>query len=476
MDNNTKYKKTHPFSMLKQLKTSVILILLTVLQQLMFNPQSLVETISSLGVSALYVIAVVSYSISLYKNNKYRLTNSGIHIKGGIIIKKKYKIPYSKIQTVAINRDLIASLFGAVKISVDTPAGSSRKCDASAYFSKKNANTIRQMIEKGILHSEFYRSKPNNILLMSIFWSNPLAGMLFIVPVINESGKIVGTEVTRNLVVNSLSPGNKFFLTYFSPVVSLVAVLLLTSWFISGMVVFQRYVKFGSYNLGDFLVVSRGLINPGTIYTRKKGICAVTEDQSLLMKILGLYSAGICVAGSGKLKGDKGLIIPPVRKKEFDEKFHALTGVGEYEDKSLWAVKGSIMSYIYLPLIFLGGITAVFVLDMVVDFERELSIVLFVLLFLIIMWWMALRIFAYKSAHIGICGDRFVACSFKNLTVKKYYIPFDKICRIELCQSVFQKKKGKCSMKIYIYYEKKMVVTVKQLPKADAEKLAAMVG
>ncbi len=475
MDTNTKYKKTHPFSMLKHLKISVILILLTVLQQVMFDPQNWFEIISSLGVSSLYVIAVVAYSVSLYRNSKYRLTDSGIHIKEGIILKKKYKMPYNRIQTVAFSRDLVASLFGAVKISVDTPAGSSRKCDASAYLSKKNANSVRQMIEKGNLHSEFYRSKPNNILLMSIFWSNPLAGMLFIVPVINESGNIVGTEVTRNFVVNSLSPGNKFFLMYFSPAVSLLAVLLLSSWFISGLVVFQRYVRFGSYNLGDFLVVSRGLINTGTIYTRKKGVCAFTEDQSLLMKILGLYSAGICVAGSGKLKGDKGLIIPPVREKQFVEKFHALTGVGKYEDKSLSVAKGAMISYILFPAILLAVITAVFVLDMVVDFERELSLVLFVLLVLIVMWWMALRIFAYKRAHVGICGKCFVACSFKKLTVKKYYIPFDKICRIELNQNFIQKKSGSCTMNIYIYYEKKMVVTVRQLPKADAEKMAAMV-
>ena len=62
--NRKKYKKTHPYSILRHLKISVILILLSVLQQVLYRPQNIIAIIGSLGFNALYVIVILFYYLS----------------------------------------------------------------------------------------------------------------------------------------------------------------------------------------------------------------------------------------------------------------------------------------------------------------------------------------------------------------------------------------------------------------------------
>ncbi len=473
MIKEERYKKTHPFSILKNLKLSVLLILFSILMQLLFNPQGWFEMISALGLNAIYAIVVISYSVTLYRKSRYRLGEDRIFLRGGILFQKDYSIFFDKMQTIAFHYDLMASFFGAVKVSIDTPAGSSRKCDASAYLSKKKAEVFRQLIMKGLPHTSYYRSGPLEILLASLFWSNPASGLLFVIPVFSRLRSLLGKEKTSELVKESLNPGGEILASVVSPAVALVILLILACWVISIVLTYQRYLRFTSYRSGDYLVITRGLVSPATVLTRFNGIICVSEDQSLLMRIFRLHSAGITVIGSGKLKGDKGMMIPPVRKRELDQKLQEVLGILPREEKSLRPVKGSWWSYLYYPLIWVGLMAVYLVLNFVFSLGAiaEMLFPAAVLVFLVLLWWVAFRIFAYHRAHLAVGNRHLILCTYHKLTLKRYHIPFRKIARIEMTQSIFQKVSGKCSVKVYVYYEKNLVYTIKQLNLKQAEEL-----
>ena len=140
------------------------------------------EYVTTLGLNAVYAIAVISYAVYSYSSYRYRLIEDGIQIKEGLFIKKRLTVPYSKIQTIVFDFEAFAAIFGAVNVCFDTPAGLSRKYDISAYFSKKNANAILIKIHE--LNPEVSCVKANfvNTLLMCAFWANPATGFLFISP------------------------------------------------------------------------------------------------------------------------------------------------------------------------------------------------------------------------------------------------------------------------------------------------------
>ena len=167
MFEEKKFRKTHPYSILRHLKISILLILLSMLQQILFHPQNILEIIGSLGINAFYVMAILFYYLSTYGNLKYYVDERSIYIREGVFIHRMYRIPKKKICTIVFYRDIISSLFGAEKISIDTPSGSYKKFDMESYL---------EVYEKDL------ESANNEIVISSpSLWNNKIERLLEIV-------------------------------------------------------------------------------------------------------------------------------------------------------------------------------------------------------------------------------------------------------------------------------------------------------
>lgn len=471
MEHNKLFRREHPYGILRRLRVSVILILLSVLQQILVQPQGILMIISSLGISALYVIAFLFYALSLYSNFKYWIDRKMIHVRSGVFVSKNFHISFDNICTIVFYRDLFSTVFGAERISVDTPSGSRKKFDVSAYSSLTKAKEIRLAGESAALPTKICRPKTMSILLMSAFWSNPVTGIIFIVPIIQNLGKIVGNEVANALVRGSIDSQWHFWSKFISPVAATLITIILLSWTISMLLCFMRYVRFKSYRLGEYIVIYRGFPGRSITYTKISELASVNIEQSLLMKLLRLKSCTLSVIGSGKLKGDRGMIISASKSDYVYRKMYELTGISAAEKQTLHAAPHSVFSYIYLPLLALlipfGFSQLHHLLPRLTETCRFLA---YISLFVVI-WWLIFRIFSYRNAHIGLNQDHLIVCGFRRLTLRKHYIKPDKIQRVEISQSIFQKRSGKCNVRIYVYFDKKKICVVKQLPKDKAEEM-----
>lgn len=470
MFKNKYYKRTHPFTILTHLKSSVILLLIPVIQQILFRPQGIFELISTMGFNAVYVISVISYAVASYRCYMYRVLPSGIQIKNGFFIKRYFAVPFNKIQTINFHKNIIASLFGAVRVSFDTPAGMSKSYDISAFFSKKNSKYIFSKIESGNKPKYVYRSSNMCMLLMSAFWSNPATGLLFAAPFISKMGDIVGEEI-RNILYNSVSFVWQTVATEISPVAATVANILVFGWTVAVLVQFFRYGRFSAYRQGEYIAVSRGIINKNISFTRADRVAAVTINQSLFMRVLNLYSSGIFTIGAGKLKGDKSLIIAAEKKDKLYSLLKNIVKISTKESKSLRPKKNTVFSYICVPVwVTVFIILLITIADYFIIINELFKVIL---LFAIIplTWWIMFRVFAYRHSRLAVNKNNLIACGYKIWTLKKYVIPFDKIQYISIKQSIFQKRKGTCDVQVYLYFEKRACHTVKHLPKHQAEEL-----
>ncbi len=470
MSNSKYYKRTHPFTILTRFKSSVVLLLIPIIQQILFKPQGIFETISTMGINALYATGVIFYAVASYRCYKYRVLPKGINIRNGFFVKRSFIVPFHKIQTVNFHKNIFASMFGAVKVSFDTPAGLSKFYDISAFFSKKQAKNIFQKLQQDNKPGYIYRSGNMSMLLMSAFWSNPATGLLFAAPFVSRAGDIVSSEI-KDVLYNSMNFFWENIALGISPAAATVANVLVFGWTVAVLVQFFRYGRFSAYRQGEYVVISRGIINKNVSFTRADRIAAVTINQSLFMRLLKLYSSGIFTIGSGKLKGDKSLIIAAEKKNKL---YHSLKNIVRFsakETESIYTGKNTLISYICVPIWITFFVTALIVIADYFSVINELFKILMIFALIPLLWWVAFRVFAHKYAHLGVNGKYLIACGYNIWTLKKYLIPFDKIQYISVKQSIFQKRKGTCDIKVYLYFEKRACQTIKHLPKPEAEKL-----
>lgn len=473
MLKNRYYKRTHPFTILTRLKSSVILLLIPVIQQLMFKPEGVFEVISTMGFNAIYAAAVIFYAIYSYRCYMYRMKLSGIQIKNGFFRKKYYTVPLSRIQTINIHKNIIARIFGAIRVSFDTPAGSSRDYDISAYISAKKAAYVLSKTENEKPKIAVYKSGNLNMLLMAAFWSNPASGLLIIAPFVSKLGDILGIEI-QQLMNQSFAFDFRWQLVAIGipPVAAAIANILLFGWAVSMAVQFMRYGRFSAYRQGEYIVITRGIINKNISFTRSDRIAAVTVNQSLLMHFLRLYSSGIFTIGAGKLKGDKSLIIAAEKKNTLYKSLKNIAKISSKELKSVYPQKNTLFSYLCVPIwVTLATILLITAADYFIVINEAFKVLLIFAL-IPLFWWILFRIFAHKHSHFAMNNRCAIVCGYKIWTLKKYLIEFDKIQYISIKQSVFQKHKNTCDVRVYLYFEKRACHTVKHLPKTEAEKLA----
>lgn len=461
--------------MIPKLKVSVVLVLLSIIQQFLYRPRDIMEYIGTLGFSAVYAIAVISYAVYSYSRYRYRIVENGIQIKDGLLMKRRFTVPYSKIQTIVFDMDAFAALFGAVKVSFDTPAGLSKSYDISAYFSRKHTKMILLKIHNMNPETSCVKANFVNTLLMCAFWSNPATGLLFASPVISRLGDIAGSELTDYLRLTQSDVRLRLIALNIPPATAGVASILLIGWALSMFSCFMQYARFKTYNQGEYIAVSRGFVNQKLFFTKRNCLSAVTVEQSLLMHLMGLYTSGIFTVGSGKLKGDKSIIIPPEHKKTFFVSLQKLLKISAKEKQSVFTAKNTLPSYLYFPF-FVTAVTVLAIMfadkySIINDVFKALLLFLLVPLF----WWMMFRIFAHAYAHLGIHSKYLVVCGFQKFTLKTYYIPLDKVQCIEMTQSIPQRLTDTCNVRVYVYFEKRAFHVVKQLPRHQTEELLRLV-
>ena len=88
-----KYKKTHPFSIIKKLKISVFLVLLSILQQFLYRPRDILEYIATVSSGTAYAIGIIAYAVYYYSRYRYRIIENGIQIHDGLFIKRRFTVP-----------------------------------------------------------------------------------------------------------------------------------------------------------------------------------------------------------------------------------------------------------------------------------------------------------------------------------------------------------------------------------------------
>ena len=467
-------KKQHPFAMLSKLTGSALLLLLPVIQQLLYRTQNAIEIIGSMGISALYAIGVITVALIFYNTCRYKRVANGIYLERGVLIKRKYTVPFKNVSTITVDRNIFAAIFNAAKINIDTPAGFSKKRDISLYMRRSKTRFIIIKMLDGLKTSYIYMAGNFRMVLMSALWSNPMTGLLLLAPLIQKTGNILGKEF-NSIVIKSVDFRTNLVSVGITPAAATIANILVLGWAVAMLFQFFRYARFSSKRIGDYIAITRGIGVKNERYTKIHEVSALTISRTLSMAMLKLRSAGIFAVGSGKDKGDKSLIAIAANDRELASAIKGIVGFDTHYKRRLRPEKSRFFSYIMVPLIAMGTVFAAVSLLIFVPLLDDLYFTALLISLAPLAWWIAFRIYAFYNSSIGYNKSCAMFCGYRKLSLVEYVIPYQHIQFVEIRQNLFQQHSGFCNVRVYLYYEQKAIHTVKHLRLADAEEIVKQI-
>lgn len=465
-----RYSKVHKYTIAEYLYQFAFLFLIPIIQQLLFQPRSIIEIISTMGVNIAFVIILILWCVQEYKRLGYHAGEKYFYVKRGVFFHRRSEIPYDCIQSVQIKQGVISYFFGAIKLSLDTPAGRKKDSDISLTLSHKVLNSTLENIIPTKDTRNVYRSGTIRILLMSSSWANPATGFLLLAPFINRIGIVLGEEITDRLY-STMDLSLYLVAIGVPPIAAVVTYLLIFGWLIAMIVQLFRYSNFKVACTEDTLTISRGLLAYHKRIIKKSKINAIAVKQTLFMRLFKLYSAYVQTIGSGKESGDKSMLVAAARYHEMQDSLSNLVKLPIKNDNSIVPPRRAVKSFILLPLTLILAALLISIIMVISNVYNKVigTMLLFSVLF--ITWWFFLRLVAHRTSGLSLLDEHIVVSGYNKLSLVSATVDLEKVQAISIYQNPFQRFNGLCKVRVYVFSETNEFFTVKNLELKEVKNL-----
>lgn len=398
-------------------------------------------------------------SFAVIRCNKSKLLHSRIYtdVKSGVLLKTEEKTLKTKRCSFVFVRGIFLRLFGGCRLRIYSGNGFS-----TAYIK----NVDKKDILKDLLGEKISKNINSGIfrsLLMSASFSNALTGLLAAVPLIRRGSMIIGAHQTALLVEGASLEGILKF-TGLPPLLSRVSVIIFFCWIIGFSNEF-----FGEYGLSfkkysDFFMVSKGLITKTQAVFSQNSIRGLVFRQSLLMFLLGFYSAEIKL----NIKPRQRIhILSAARATACTDLQEEIYGKVFGNSKVYYPPKTAMLSYTYLPVMcfLLSSLTLILFSENIII--KALASV-FSGIFAI---WFLFRFFALFRSSLTVSAGFFQVKYFSGMNFTRIIFKAEDVVNFEITQSLFQIINGRCNVYFKVANAKAMKVRIKHLNIKDALKI-----
>lgn len=276
------------------------------------------------------ILLVVFFSWLSWRFHTYRITEAAVEARKGLLFRQHRRAPLDRIQSVNLQRPLLARVLGLTKIEVQT-AGQGGKVEL-AYLSHADAKTVREQILRSAAHSRGIQppDKEADSIVPAASGTEAAPHGQFdqrvqdfadfdIAPEARAAGTLVTVPVGR-LIASILLSWEVIILVVLIILVPIAAAIW--SWTVLAallpMLLVMGGIVFGQFNKGFRFTLSRtddgvrtgsGLTATTTETIPLRRIHAVEVRQPLLWRRLGWWKVRINTAGhSVSQGGQNGLL------------------------------------------------------------------------------------------------------------------------------------------------------------------------
>ena len=386
----------------------------------------------------------------------------------GILFKRKVTIPFAKINTIDMGRNLFERVCGVCRLKIDTgaiAAGTKNKSELDLVFSDSEAETIRNYILSRSAQDEGrLRAAGGSALTVQAEpkWTiRARFGDFFLYGLTSSSvwhlfiafiGVVVFLSQVSDRVLNAIG---SILMPYaetaydtvsrFSLLVLLVDILIA---FIAVAVVANIWsilvacVKFYGFRVareGDTVVVRYGLINLKNYTMPVRNIHSIIVRQNLLQQILGKCSVEMVSVGYGDEKTENSLLFPIIQRGKLDWLINEVLPEYSLDVDIKKCNKRSVRFMVVRPifwslLFFTAGAWAI---SLILDRYALLVIFLTMLMIYIIVT----SVLNYRNTGIG-WNDRSIVVSSGGTRKAVYYIRTDAVQSVAVGQGPIQRRHG----------------------------------
>ncbi len=398
--------------------------------------------------------ALIGYSMAKWNSSRYRVgrTQNGFYsigVRQGIFVRHSLHIRAEDAASVEIERTLLLALCGGRRVRVNT-AGLRRRSDAVLYLS---AGQVKRLFLLKDRSAQRFRARLWPVIVTALSGSNAAVGLLTAAPALRQ----LSTLLSEWFSVDAVGVLQRFPITQLPSALRLVANLVLIGWGVAVLNTFLRYIGFYAAVQNNQLHLVSGLFTRRDVLIDRDKITALELRQTLLMRLQGLYTAVITVAGYGRDPGARPVLIPAADPKTLCEGLERLLSGYPLKEGRIKATRRGWWRYVALPLMLtIAGIS----LWMAGGFWQVPAFVCTVFG----IWWLAVRFFGFCSAGFGADETAVTVWYPRGLAFYRVYLPREAVDHITVTQSVWQHRNGTCTVTVRSFGDKKRRHRVWGLP------------
>ena len=465
MDN---HRRQHPAAILRYTGRFIFLLLVPLFRGSLHirSPYGIYAWLRGGWVDLLTVGLLLALSWLSWWLHTYRLTPESLTVRRGILVRRTTVIPLRFLTTLTVERRFLYRPFGVVRVTADTDAGHRRMADVSLLVGRREA--VLFSAEKA--DAPVYRPSYGRLVLLSLFFSNSLSGVVLLAVTLRQAGLLLGEGVGQ-LVLEGLQAAAGA-VTVIPRTAALLGLVLLGGWLVTAVGHLLRHLPFSAQRREDLLVITTGWLTRRTHTCAVKAVHYADFRRTLPALLTGRGTVYICCTGYGKDKNTLAVLIPPTRPKQADAELSRL--LPSYLSVPLTVRPGfsALWRYVRLPL--LTGLSLWLFAERLAGLLPSWAAALGPLVGVGVLpcgWLLAMRVAAFRLAGLGCADGRLTLSTWRRLTLHRVTVPLSHVTTLRLRQSPFQRLSGRCDVWIYTANEARHPYRIRHLPLWEVERL-----
>ncbi len=381
--------------------------------------------------------------------------------KAGVIAKFNTKIHYSSISAVTSERPFWLRPFKAVRVYIETDGTTmgpvTRTADISLITNEDHCSALfRKLYVKTDKTRVTHHIERVQLLFFSLVFSSTLSGVIFIVTLFIQGGKLVGQELENKFLtaVNNVTDVVERAIRFVPRTALLVALIIGAGWLISVIRNFLRHDKFKVSRKGNNITITNGFLTKRKYYMNSNKINYADLRQTLFMKLCAVMSVHINCSGYGKAKNEIPVFIPVLKEEKVQGIFKEMLPAFVLSENEITTRKGYVLRFLMPPTLLIFGIMiAAFILDLI--YPEWYSIILFLTIMAEIPFALLLVAKCVSFLTNGISFKNDVVCLrySKAWQFHTVVVPMSRVARVSVKQTLFQRANGSCDVIINSYSE-----------------------
>lgn len=465
-------RRQHPIAVVQAFSHYILLLLFPLMRSLVLLQGDIPIWVQGVWKDVVALLSIIFFGWLRWRRDIWQLADDSLVIRKGLLFRKVSRIPVDCIASAVIETPFWLRPFRAVRLRLETDAGSRKDPDVRLLLRRTDADELTAAVGDCLWPGTLQRCyTPNSrsVAFLSLLTSDSLTGVLFVSALISQAGRLLGKEAEEQLITG-LTRLMQLVAFGLPPLAAVIAVTLLGGWLLDFFRKLVRHLGFTAVRDGDMLKVRAGVFVVREYRLPVDMIHFLQLRQSLLTRLLGYCSVMISCTGYGKEKGELSALFPAADRQETRRGLKLILPEIHPSYGGCHPEKQVLSRFLIPPLSLLAALSAILWLcyQLLPDM-RELTFFLGLMAVLPAIWWLFVKIAAFHFVGLdvrdGICTFRSVwGFAFFTTSVRR-----DRIALAELRQSLLQRQKHCCDVVIRLRSEKGRRIVVQNVPMIFAE-------